>query len=553
MKTDRFSVQMSYLVAGASLLGLLAVGCNKQPSVTETPMVAPPAAALPMAGGEATSVAPAPVGAALPPAPNPIAYAPQQTNKRYGYIDRAYSMGQAFADTPPDYAVDYQGTRPWIWRTGNGAYRIVERLPQGERYYYYEPGQDRPFFVQDPDYGYAYDNGALAAVYGPGGVELADALAARRAQEASRYMYRAEQLYRASQYEQRQSAYASEWAMRRDNIRAQEAMWQQEQASNAQWRSWHDAHLAQEQQQWRQERDQRAAYAAAIGITGAVTANGSRTTAQPNPAEVAQRQASYFSNWKTSRAQAPVSTTVASRALPSVTPQTQTLPSPEKPASPGTQLAAAQQMRTATTQAKVGQVKAAADNTTQAKAGDAQRREAAVAQAKATQAQRAERLAAQAQQREAAAAHVKAAQAQHAQQLTAEAKQHEAVAAQAKTAQAKNAEAQAAKAKLADAKVVQKQATRAQHAQEIAAQAKEREAAAAQSKAAQAKAAQAKAVQAKDVGTKAAKAKAAHVTEVRAKQAEAKAGKGELKSTGKRPANEARGRRPNDRQSDNPQ
>jgi hypothetical protein len=124
-------------------------------------------------------------------------------------------MGQAFADTPPDYAVDYQGTRPWIWRAGNGAYRIVERLPRGERYYYYEPGQDQPFFVQYPDYGYAYDSSGLAAVYGPDGSQLADSIAMRRAEEASRYMYRAQQLYRASQYQQRQPGARERVARRR--------------------------------------------------------------------------------------------------------------------------------------------------------------------------------------------------------------------------------------------------------------------------------------------------------------------------------------------------
>src|SRR5689334_22968105 len=200
MKTASTFARMSHFVAGVSLVGLLASACNKQPSVTEAPMVAPPAAALPMATTPAAPVAPAPVGSALPAAPA-VAYAPRPSGQRYGYIDRAYSMGQAFADTPPDYAVDYEGTRPWIWRARNGAYRIVERLPQGERYYYYEPGQDYPFLVQDPEYSYAYDGPRLAAVYGPNGAEVADGLAAQRAEEASRYLYRARELYRAAQYQ----------------------------------------------------------------------------------------------------------------------------------------------------------------------------------------------------------------------------------------------------------------------------------------------------------------------------------------------------------------
>jgi hypothetical protein len=544
MKTPCFSVRTPYLVAGASLLGLLIAGCNKQPSVTEAPMVAPPAAALPMATGAAAPVAPAPVGAALPRGPSEIAYSPRPPSESYGYIDRAYSMGQAFADTPPDYTVDYQGTRPWIWRAGNGAYRIVERLPQGERYYYYEPGQDQPFFVQDPDYGYAYDNAGLAGVYGPDGAELADVLAARRADEAARYLYRARELYRAAQYEQRQSAYASEWARRRDDLQAQDLRWQQEQARNADWRSWHDAHAAQVQQQWQREREQRAAYAAAIGVAVATT------SARPasNPAELARRQASYFSNWNASRGQVPASSGVATRIEPSGAPQTRASPAPAKPTTVATPLeVSARESQATGQQAKIAEAKVAEANVAQAKAADAQRREIATAQATAAQAQRAQQLADQAKRREAVAAQAKAAQAQRAQQLAGEAKQHEAAAAQAKAAEAKASEENAAKAKLAEAKAAQAKAAQAQQAQEAAAKAKERGAAAAQAKATEAKAAEAKASEAKTAETKAAvQAKVAQAKEVQAKARQ--------KAATEPPAKDAKDRRPpKDRQSENPQ
>ena len=324
MQKLHVSRSTAWLPASASLLGLLAGACNKQPAgtTTEAAMVAPPAAALPMAtGAPAAAIPPAPDASALPPVATHVAYAPPPPAQRYRYVDRAYSMTQAFADTPPDYAVDYQGTRPWIWRANNGAYRIVERLPRGERYYYYEPGADQPFLVQDPDYAYAYDNGRLASVYGPDGSEIADAMAERRAQEASLYWYRARQLYRAAQYQQRQSAYASEWASRRDDLRRQDAAWQRQQKSNSSWRSWHDAHATELRQQWQPERNQRIAYAAALGIAPVLAANGART-AQPtragaNPADVAQRQATYFAKWKASpKAEATGATTVAVKGSP---------------------------------------------------------------------------------------------------------------------------------------------------------------------------------------------------------------------------------------------
>jgi len=320
MTKSSFSVRIACLLSGVAALGLAASACNKQPTATEAPAVAPPAAALPMATGSAPSVASAPVGSALPPAPAPVAYVPPPPDQRYANMDRAYAMTEAFADTPPDYAVDYEGTRPWIWRARNGAYRIVERLPRGERYYYYEPGQDYPFLVQDPDYSYAYNNGGLVAVYGSDGSELPRALAARRADEASRYRYRARQLYGAAQSDQRQSAYANEWASRRDDLRNQDQRWQQQQARNPDWRSWHDSHAAQEQQRWSQERNQRVAYASALGIAARAAAGTARPSNRPapNPAELAQRQASYFAKWKGSHGQTPAPTATAT-TKPTVT------------------------------------------------------------------------------------------------------------------------------------------------------------------------------------------------------------------------------------------
>ncbi|HVI05521.1 MAG TPA: hypothetical protein VM711_05445, partial [Sphingomicrobium sp.] len=309
MGTRYFSARTSQLIAGVSLLGLLISACNRQPgqSATEAPVVAPPMAALPLATGTSAPAAAAPPAAALPPPARQIAYAPRRAREGYRYIDRAYFMGRAFGDTPPDYTVDYQETRPWIWRSGGGAYRIVERLPQGERIYYYDPGQYQPFLVRDPYYSYAYDAGELAAVYGPDGAELNEALAAQRADEASRYLARARDLYRAAQYERRQSAYASEWGMRRDQLQEGNLLWEQQQQRNEYWRAWHDEHEAEEQRQWRQERDQRLAYAAAIGlaavaaVTVATASKSSNQRQLPDPAEVARRQAAYFSNWKASR------------------------------------------------------------------------------------------------------------------------------------------------------------------------------------------------------------------------------------------------------------
>ena len=216
MKIRPPSSGIACLLGGVCAATLYLGACNKQPNSSDTaaPILAPPAAALPLAAGSAPSAAPAPPITALPAPAAPVSYAPPPPPERYRYVDQAYSMTQAFGDTPPDYAVDYQGTRPWIWRSNNDAYRIVERLPEGDREYYYYPGQDYPFLVRDPQYSYAYNGDSLVGVYGPDGAEIQDAIAARRAYEAARYLARARELYRAARYERRESAYAAAWAAR---------------------------------------------------------------------------------------------------------------------------------------------------------------------------------------------------------------------------------------------------------------------------------------------------------------------------------------------------
>ena len=564
---------MVHLVAGVSVLGLLVSACNKQSNTPETgtPTVAPPIAALPLVAGPAptAAAAPAPMVTALPPPRTQIRYAPPPRRDRYRYIDRAYSMGQAFADTPPDYAVDYEGTRPWIWRAGDGAYRIIERLPRGERIYYYDAGQDYPFLVRDPDYSYAYDGDGLAGVYGPDGAEIDDAIAAQRAYEASRYLDRARALYRAAQYERRQSAYANEWAARRDQLRSDDVIWEQQQGRNADWRAWHDQHQSEEAQQWQQERNQRIAYASAIGLAVAAVAGRSAINNTPrpaaDPAEVARRQAAYFASWNAAHGRGAAGSTATAQGNTGGTttvstpparvnhpaPQTQqaTVVQPPKPgpvvqpkpapvvqarsvpvaptqqSTPGARQAAAAQA--AATQAAVNakqreaaaaQAKATQAAQVQKSAAEAKQREAALAQAKAKQAEQAQKLASEAKQREAAAAQTRATQAAQAQKLAGEAKQREAAAAQAKAAQADQVRKQASEAKQREAAAAQ---ARAAQAEKSAAEAKQRQAAA-EARAAQAAQAQKLAGEARQREAAAAQAKASQAAQAEKLAAQAR-------------------------------
>jgi len=256
---------------GGSVMLCLALGaCNKSPQPVQQPVTGAPVAALQLATAPPPPQTYAPPAAALPPPPRRVAYRPHREHWRY--LTDAYDMSDAFADTPPDYTVPYEGEYPYVWRADDGAYRVVEWLPEGARYYYYEPGADEPFLIQDPDYGYAYDNGVLAAVYTRAGAPLPDRIAAEREDYAARYYARARDLYRAAVNERRRAAYAADWQQRARRIEAQRALWQRGHQEQPGWRDWYQTHQPQQEARWAPERQHRMAYAAALGATGAAGA-----------------------------------------------------------------------------------------------------------------------------------------------------------------------------------------------------------------------------------------------------------------------------------------
>ena len=154
--------------------------------------------------------------------------------------------------------------RPWVWRSRDDSERVVETVPGGERYYYYEPGSATPFFVQDPDYGYGFEGGALVVVYDRSGHELPSDEIARRADWAGRYLARARQLYAASRQAQRAAVAEANWAAQRDAIDAQREDWRRQQDQDPDWRAYHDQYGGAEQAHFEAERLQRLAWAAQV-------------------------------------------------------------------------------------------------------------------------------------------------------------------------------------------------------------------------------------------------------------------------------------------------
>lgn len=222
---------------------------------------APPLAALPLAMSATTPSAPAPVGAALPPA-RPARLGRIPAGDRYAYLNRAYGFSQTLADAPPDYTYDYQGERPLVWQSNDGYERVAEQLPQGVRYFYYAPGASEPYFVQDPQYGYGYSDGQLTVVYGPDGQALADEAAARQAARAGQYLAWAAGLYLASQHDRHEAVAEARWQAERGAVYADQARWQAYRTQNDAWRNYADAHDPEDQGHWAVERMARAAEAA---------------------------------------------------------------------------------------------------------------------------------------------------------------------------------------------------------------------------------------------------------------------------------------------------
>ncbi|HEX2815706.1 MAG TPA: hypothetical protein VHN39_04910, partial [Phenylobacterium sp.] len=202
-----------HLLLTAAATSLMLAACNQQPAA---PATGAPIASLPLAEAAPPPEAAAPYADALPPAP-PIPRAVKPRRPVYAYVDDAYRMGDAFADSPPDYTVAYEGEHPYVWRANDGEYRVVEDTPDGEREYFYRGDSDYPFLVRDNQYSYAYDDDRLVEVYDSYGRPYPN-YAPSVLDIAARYLFRARVLHNAALHEQRQAAYAGDWRARRTAV-----------------------------------------------------------------------------------------------------------------------------------------------------------------------------------------------------------------------------------------------------------------------------------------------------------------------------------------------
>ncbi len=258
-------IRPSLLVISAALsaMALVACGQNTQnaPQNTTADTAAP---ALPLTTGAETAAVYAPSVNALPPAPRPKIVRVASQADQYAYVDQASSMGSALGSAPPDYGFDYEGVHPWVWRTNDNAVRLVEPIDGGNRYYYYQPGAASPYLIRDPQYAYGFNDGQLVVVYDARGNVVAPEYMDRQADDAGRYLARAQALYNASLRSQRRAVIAANWAARRAAINAQQAEWARQQSEYSGWTAYHQQHEAEQQAYWQAERERRQASTASF-------------------------------------------------------------------------------------------------------------------------------------------------------------------------------------------------------------------------------------------------------------------------------------------------
>lgn len=245
-------------IGAALLLGACHPGDQSSADANSFALPALPAT-LPLAAGAPSTPAYAPSADALPAAPRVRTVRVADPRDAYAYVDDAWDFGDAIFDAPPDYGFDYAGTEPWAWQGYDQSLTFVEPVDDGYRYYYYRPGAGEPYFIRDADYGYGYDGGQLAVIYGPGGEILPYDSYGPRIDYASRYLARARDLYTASRERERRAVNAANWAARAAAISAAQSRWAAERAQQSAWRDYHQRVAPAAGRHWQEERVRRQA------------------------------------------------------------------------------------------------------------------------------------------------------------------------------------------------------------------------------------------------------------------------------------------------------
>jgi len=142
----------------AALDGDHARACNKGPTNTNSARLElrrrrskRVSLALPLTNGRAAASSAAPAAAALPPAPR-AADLSLGSRRPLTPMSMQPTHERRHRQAPPTTAFDYQGVRPWVWRTAAQAERMVEPIDGGYRYVITSAWRRRALLVRDPQY-----------------------------------------------------------------------------------------------------------------------------------------------------------------------------------------------------------------------------------------------------------------------------------------------------------------------------------------------------------------------------------------------------------------
>jgi hypothetical protein len=225
------------LAASGLALSLSACKVDNRPLLARGPADADAYAALPQPGlpGGASYGAPA-YGANAYPA----SYLPPE--RAYPYAERAYGLDRAFYREPPDYGFAYADEQPWAWQAADDSLMFAEPYDDGYRAYYYEPGADYPYFVRDPNYGYALgQNGVLLALFDAAGALISGGNYDRYAPNARQYWSRGYDLHSAYGRAPRYGVDQAVWSQRAPRLEQFQQSWIAAPERQPAWRQWRAA------------------------------------------------------------------------------------------------------------------------------------------------------------------------------------------------------------------------------------------------------------------------------------------------------------------------
>jgi hypothetical protein len=248
-------------VALGALVPLAA--CNQADRAQTSPAHRQPdlPATMPLALGDERPLTYAPAAQDIPRVRRIPAARIARPDDYYAWADDAWDYYDALGYAPPDYGFYYDDIEPWAWQGYDDSMLFVEPLAYGYRYYFYRPGEDYPYFIRDPDWGYGYDDGRLAVIYDASGalIPYDRYYDGPWLDYASSYYNRGYRLYQASI--ERHPVLAANWYQAQPVLTLASTDWSQDLWQQPQWQAYHQRALAPRESYWQPERERRQAEA----------------------------------------------------------------------------------------------------------------------------------------------------------------------------------------------------------------------------------------------------------------------------------------------------